>query len=73
MEREQPMNIPISKTILTKDEYEAIQKPLETGWVVQGPYVKEFERSWSEFTGAKHSIAVTSCTTALHLSLQLLV
>ncbi len=69
MEREQPMNIPISKTILTKDEYEAIQKPLETGWVVQGPYVKEFERSWSEFTGAKHSIAVTSCTTALHLSL----
>ena len=38
-------------------------------WVVQGPYTKEFEEKWSEFTGAKHSIAVTSCTTALHLSL----
>jgi dTDP-4-amino-4,6-dideoxygalactose transaminase len=36
---------------------------------VQGPKVREFEEKWSAFTGAKHSIAVTSCTTALHLSL----
>jgi len=42
---------------------------LESGWVVQGPLVKQFEELWSEFTGAEHSIAVTSCTTALHLSL----
>jgi len=36
---------------------------------VQGPKVREFEEKWSSFTGSKHSIAVTSCTTALHLSL----
>jgi perosamine synthetase len=37
--------------------------------LVQGPYVCQFEEKWSAFTGAKHSIAVTSCTTGLHLSL----
>ena len=42
-------------------------KPLKSGWLVQGPKVQEFEAKWSKFTGAKHSIAVTSCTTALHL------
>jgi dTDP-4-amino-4,6-dideoxygalactose transaminase len=31
--------------------------------------VQDFEAKWSAFTGAEHSIAVTSCTTALHLSL----
>jgi len=40
--------------------------------VYQGPFVKEFEDLWCEFTGAKHSVAVTSCTTALHLSLDAL-
>ena len=63
------MKIPIARTQLTQKEFDIIQKPLESGWVVQGPYVKEFEDKWSSFTGAKHSIAVTSCTTALHLSL----
>jgi dTDP-4-amino-4,6-dideoxygalactose transaminase len=43
--------------------------PLRSGWLVQGPKVREFEEKWSQFTGAKHSIAVTSCTTGLHLSL----
>jgi len=63
------MKVPIARTQLTEKEFNIIRKPLESGWVVQGPYTKAFEESWSEFTGAKHSIAVTSCTTALHLSL----
>jgi dTDP-4-amino-4,6-dideoxygalactose transaminase len=36
---------------------------------VQGPNVAEFERRFAVFTGARHAIAVTSCTTALHLAL----
>jgi len=63
------MKIPIAKSIFTEREFENIRKPLTSGWVVQGPFVKEFEEKWSEYTGAKHSIAVTNCTTALHLSL----
>ena len=62
-------NIPIARTSLTEAEIESVLAPLRSGWLVQGPKVREFEEKWSTFTGAKHSIAVTSCTTALHLSL----
>tara|TARA_Y100000991_G_scaffold194637_1_gene163387 strand:+ start:7067 stop:8251 length:1185 start_codon:yes stop_codon:yes gene_type:complete len=63
------MNIPIAKTYLKEDEINSVLEPLKSGWLVQGPKVKEFENEWCKFTGAKHSIAVTSCTSALHLSL----
>ena len=63
------MKIPIARTNFNKTDFEIIKKPLESGWVVQGPYTTEFEEAWCKFTGSKHSIAVTSCTTALHLSL----
>jgi dTDP-4-amino-4,6-dideoxygalactose transaminase len=64
------MNIPITKTIFGKEEAEAIVKPLESGWVVQGPNVAKFQDMFSKFTGAKYSHATTSCTTALHLGLE---
>jgi len=62
-------NIPIARTNLTEAEIASVLTPLRSGWLVQGSKVREFEEKWSAFTGAKHSIAVTSCTTALHLSL----
>jgi perosamine synthetase len=63
------MNVPIARTSLSEEEIQSVLVPLRSGWLVQGPKVREFEEKWSAFTGAKHSIAVTSCTTALHLSL----
>jgi len=66
------MKIPITKTYFGPEEMEIIQKPLETGWVVQGPYVRQFEQKFCEFTNAKYSIATTSCTTALHIAVAVL-
>lgn len=63
------MNVPIARTGLTEAEVQSVLEPLRSGWLVQGPKVREFEQAWCTFTGAEHSIAVTSCTTALHLSL----
>ena len=63
------MNIPIAKTNLLDTEINAVLNPLKSGWLVQGPKVKEFEEKWSTFTSANYSTAVTSCTSALHLSL----
>lgn len=63
------MNIPIAKTNLTETEINSVLEPLQSGWLVQGPKVREFEEKWSAFTGAQQSIAVSSCTSALHLSL----
>ena len=61
--------VPIARTSLEEHEILSVLEPLRSGWLVQGPKVREFEEKWSAFTGARHSIAVTSCTTALHLSL----
>jgi perosamine synthetase len=63
------LNIPIAKTNLTDAEINSVLEPLNSGWLVQGPKTREFEEKWSSFTGAEYSIAVTSCTSALHLSL----
>lgn len=62
-------NVPIARTSLLEEEIQSVLDPLRSGWLVQGPKVREFEERWSAFTNAQHSIAVTSCTTALHLSL----
>jgi perosamine synthetase len=63
------LKIPLAKIEFTKDDFDNIVKPLQSGWVVQGHFVKEFEEKWCKFTGAGNSVAVSSCTTALHLSL----
>lgn len=62
------MNIPITKPYFGEEERQAILKPLESGWVVQGPFVEEFEQKFGAFTNAAHSIATSSCTTALHIA-----
>src|SRR6185436_16383235 len=62
------MAIPITKTYFGPEELRAVQIPLETGWVVQGPFVKLFEDRFSAFTGAQFSSATSSCTTALHIA-----
>jgi dTDP-4-amino-4,6-dideoxygalactose transaminase len=64
--------IPIAKPSFGPEELALVQRPLESGWVVQGPYVQEFEQRFGAFTGAAHSIATSSCTTALHLALAVL-
>ena len=66
------MKIPITRPLFGDEERAALVKPLETGWVVQGPYVKEFERKFAAFTSAPHAIATTSCTTALHMAVSAL-
>lgn len=61
--------IPIARTSLLENEVNAVLEPLKSGWLVQGPIVKEFEKKWSIFTDAPHSLAVTSCTAGLSLAL----
>jgi len=63
------MRIPISKPYFGEEERAAIVQPLETGWVVQGPKVAEFERLFGAYAGSPNAVATSSCTTALHLSL----
>ncbi len=63
------VKIPITKPYFDNEEIGAVASLLESGWVVQGPKVAEFERIIADFTKAKFARATTSCTTALHLAL----
>jgi dTDP-4-amino-4,6-dideoxygalactose transaminase len=60
--------IPITKPYFGEEERRAVQLPLETGWVVQGPHVERFEAAVAEYTGAAHAVATSSGTTALHVA-----
>ncbi len=52
-----------------EEEISGIKEVLESGFLVQGEKVEEFERLVADYVGTKHAIAVTSGTSALHLSL----
>src|SRR5260370_39869229 len=60
--------IPIARPFVGKEEEEAVVQSLRSGWLSQGPRVAEFEKQFAEYVSAEHAIAVSSCTTALHLA-----
>lgn len=61
--------IPIAKPYLTSDEAQAAYDTILSGWITQGPRVAEFEEKFAQYTGARFAVAVSNCTTALHLSM----
>lgn len=55
--------------MIDHEEFKAIQAPLESGWLVQGPHVALFEEMVAQYCAVPYAVATSSCTTALHLSL----
>lgn len=47
-----------------------IKEALDSGWITTGPKTKQFEAEFSATVGAKHAVAVNSCTAAMHLALE---
>lgn len=54
---------------IDEDDIQAVSKVLNSGYLVQGQIVNDFERTVSDYVGSKFAIAVSNCTAALHLSL----
>lgn len=61
--------IPIIKPWLGEEEADAARDAILSGWVAQGPRVGQFERAVCDRVGATEGLAVSSCTTGLHLAL----
>lgn len=61
--------IHIAKPFLGKEEAQAAYDTILTGWITQGPRVAEFEENFAKYCGSKYAVAVSNCTTALHLSM----
>lgn len=64
--------IPVMRPWLGAEEAEAAAAAVASGWVAQGPRVAELERAVSTAVGAAEGVAVSSCTTGLHLALVVL-
>jgi perosamine synthetase len=61
-------SIPIARPYVGKEEEQAVIQALRSGWLSQGPRVADFEQQFADYVGAKHAVAVSSCTAALHLA-----
>lgn len=62
--------IPFSKPSTGVEEENAAVRVIRSGWLTSGIEVKEFEREFAAFVGAKHALAVNSATAGLHLALE---
>lgn len=61
--------IPVSKPYIGEEEKQAVMAVLDSGMIVQGPRVAEFEKQFAAVCGTKHAVATSSGTTALHLAM----
>src|SRR4051812_46586511 len=64
------MNVPFFRPSIGESEIEAVVGCLRSGWLTTGATTREFEAEFAAFVGAKHAIALNSCTAALHLALE---
>lgn len=65
----QAKNYPWWSPLMGEREKELICQVVDAGFPNDGPFTEKFERQLAEFLGVKYAVAVTSCTTALYLSL----
>ncbi|MDX1649737.1 MAG: DegT/DnrJ/EryC1/StrS family aminotransferase, partial [Myxococcota bacterium] len=61
--------LPFGVPEIGREEEEAVLRTLRSRWIGTGPTVAALERDFCEATGARHAVAVSSCTAALHLAL----
>lgn len=68
--------IPVLRPVFSESErleiHTELEKILDSGWIGQGPKVKELEEKWAGYTGAKYAVATNSCTAALDIAVRAL-
>lgn len=61
--------IPYGKQTIDEDDIAAVVAVLKSDFLTCGPEVEAFEREFAAFVGAKHAVAVSNATAALHLAM----
>lgn len=71
-EEQMRRKVPFFRPSLSEAEIAEVVACLRTGWLTTGPRTKRFESTFADYVGAKHAVAVNSCTAALHLAVEAL-
>ena len=66
MTRKIPFHVPS----IGEEEIAEVVDTMRTGWLTTGPKTRQFEQDFASYVGAKHAVAVNSCTAGLHLGLE---
>src|SRR5258705_1326173 len=66
------VKVPYHRPDIGDQEIAEVVASLRSGWLTSGPKVNRFEQEFARAVGAKHAVAVNSCTAALHLALEAL-
>lgn len=62
--------IPVAEPEIGEEELENVIEAVKSGWVSsKGPFIEEFEKSFSSYVNVEHGVATSNGTTALHLAL----
>jgi dTDP-4-amino-4,6-dideoxygalactose transaminase len=55
--------------LIEEDEIREVEATLRSGWIGTGPRTTKFEQMFRNYIGSTYSVALNSCTAALHLSM----
>ncbi|MEZ5401934.1 MAG: DegT/DnrJ/EryC1/StrS family aminotransferase [Bryobacteraceae bacterium] len=61
--------VPFHLPAIGEEEIQEVVATLRSGWLTTGERTARFERDFTAYTGARHALAVNSCTAGLHLAL----
>lgn len=64
--------IPVFRPSMGEEEADAVKEVIDSGYIICGPKVREFEKKFAGFIGVKYAVATNSGTAALHLALRVL-
>ena len=63
------MTLRLSFPPIKQNIYDSLKKKFKDGYLVEGKYTKELEEKFKKYFKSKYAILISSCTSALHLSL----
>lgn len=62
--------LPYHLPSIGEEEIQSVVETLRSGWLTTGAKVRQFEQDFKSKVGARHAVALNSCTAALHLALE---
>src|SRR6476620_2115843 len=61
--------LPFHVPSIDDTDVQGVVETLRSGWLTTGPKTKQFEKRFADCVGAKHAVAVNSCTAGLHVAM----